>query len=94
VKTHGEDSFGQFWIKPGWCSKCDLNCEVTIQYKPNKLILPHGIEVQKTILARDSRVLGLDCGCYAKFHRQVAHIVDNMRMKVPNGDPLPERMRD
>jgi hypothetical protein len=39
--------------------------------------------------------VGISCGCYAKFHRQVAHIHDNMVMRQSDGDKLPPKgLRD
>lgn len=32
------------------------------------------IEVSRTILKDTKNYIGINCGCYSKFHRQVAHI--------------------
>ena len=92
MKEHGQDAFGDFTIQPGWCGVCDFNCSTTVQYKVNKNFgLPKGIQIEKTILKMQCRKVGLDCGCYGKLHRQIAHIEDNMRVKA---NAPAERHRD
>lgn len=47
--------------------------------------LPTRIDREATILKGSMpRVLGINCGCYAKFHRQVAHIITNMNIRHRN----------
>jgi hypothetical protein len=78
--TKKQDAFGEMTIQttPRECGVCGETCLVTIGYKP-KAKLPEGIKVEDTILKSWETWIGLDCGDYAKFHRQVAHIADAMR---------------
>lgn len=64
----------------GECVHCIDIAEVT---------LPKGMTVKATILQDRTveaptaiKCVGLECGCYAKFHRQVSHIV---RHRVASG---------
>jgi hypothetical protein len=43
--------------------------------------LPTGIKLKDTIHKIYPRVIGITCGCYGKFHRQVAHIEDKMKSR-------------
>lgn len=43
----------------------------------------HSIRKESTIIG-DTNYLGLTCGCYAKFHRQVAHIEDKIKSRSSN----------
>ena len=67
------------------CEHCDYK---TVCVKITGLMLPKGMTVKATILQdrkedEPHRItyIGVGCGCYAKFHRQVAHINDK-RMRV------------
>lgn len=89
IVTHGEDAFGRFHIKTGFCGTCDFNCGALVQYV-NPPEFPEGIERARTIL-KGSRKIGIDCGCYGKLHRQVAHISDGIKRRKL---VAPERHRD
>jgi hypothetical protein len=59
-----------------WCGE-----RVPLIVKPHTALqLPEGIDISATILSRGNR-LGLTCGCYAKLHRQVAHIQDALKRR-------------
>lgn len=62
------------------CSHCNGSGHL-IAYAHKKLELPKGIEVHKTVLKRSTNILCLNNGCYAKFHRQVAHIEDAIKAR-------------
>jgi hypothetical protein len=54
----------------------------------NDVKLPEGIDLDRTIVMRimtnqkhPNRFIGIGCGCYAKFHRQVAHIQSKMESR-------------
>lgn len=92
------DSFGVWRLFQNVeCHACGEIVPLAVRSKRGNhhLTLPPGIAVESTILKQHGNTLGLSCGCYAKFHRQVAHIFDSMKLRVKNGDQLPpERMRD
>lgn len=54
--------------------------------------LPQGIKVESTILTQTTSttrpqgrtvgLIGVGCGCYARFHRQIAHIEDMMKARA------------
>jgi hypothetical protein len=71
----GEDSFGRFVITGGPCSNCGHALNHCVKYAPRSFELPEDILVSKTILKTVDNYIGVNCGCYGKFHRQVAHIV-------------------
>lgn len=78
LPREGEDDFGEysFVIEP--CDICKATGMLGLQYF-NKPRLPAGIKLKDTIHKIYPRVIGVSCGCYAKFHRQVAHIQDAMK---------------
>jgi len=61
------------------CGSCGADVELAIKYFKKTFSLPNKIEIGKTILGDVRSKLGINCGCYGKFHRQVAHIQDNMK---------------
>lgn len=75
----GKDDFGPFVATGGLCEVCGEVPNVCIRYNfaPR---LPDGIELKDTIF-KDREHIGILCGCYAKFHRQVAHIEDRMKAR-------------
>jgi len=75
------DDFGRFNLRPGVCIRCGAPSEFTIKYVPKNFKLPNEIDVKRTILKSSDNRIGIGCGCYAKFHRQIAHIVDRQTLK-------------
>jgi hypothetical protein len=74
----------------GDCEVCGFSTRCLHIYEVH---MPDGIEVGKTIVANRLEtptspahnhitLIGIGCGCYAKFHRQVAHIQDKMAVKA------------
>lgn len=86
-RRNGRDAFGKFRITGGPCTNCGGDGSPTlcmcIHYSLSDLTLPRGIKPEDTILrhAHEDAYLGINCGCYAKLHRQVAHIQDKMRQR-------------
>lgn len=85
-KLTGIDDFGMFWTfiapprhKGIRCENCESNQAVAITYNPELVF--DDIDVARTILRTPNGVLGITCGCYSKFHRQIAHIRDSMRAR-------------
>jgi hypothetical protein len=78
-RYQGKDDFGSFNITGGPCDVCAEGPALCIGY--HEIKLPKGIRVGDTILRDEHCYLGLNCGHYAKFHRQVAHIVDRMEAR-------------
>lgn len=89
--AEGSDSLASFEVLiPGTCKACNKGVEVAILYNPSGLaaaLKRLGIEVSKTrsLIVYDfknsRREIGVTCGCYARFHRQVAHIGDKRSQK-------------
>lgn len=77
----GKDDFGRFIITGGPCSHCGAAHNHTIKYAPATFQLPGNIDEKDTILKSTENYIGLNCGCYAKFHRQVAHIVTRQAVR-------------
>lgn len=64
--------------------KCDHCGEKTLCIEITGVVLPKGMTVKATILQdrHDTEPscierIGVGCGCYAKLHRQIAHINDS-----------------
>lgn len=64
-----------------WCEHCG---EKAVCVHIINLVLPKGMTVKATILQDAGHAeptcidyVGVSCGCYGKFHRQVAHINDS-----------------
>lgn len=77
---NGKDDFGHFVIDSGNCCYCH-RIGLNLKYLSGTFKLPNGeypVEVTTTILNEVRNSIGITCGCYAKFHRQVAHIKDNL----------------
>jgi len=75
----GADDFGTFTIyanpldEAEQCIYCGALPKLMLEYDdpgPNL----KGIDTSATILEDDTAAIGVTCGCYAKFHRQVTHI--------------------
>lgn len=63
------------------CGVCGKNTKCIYIFD---VVMPEDISVRATILwnrAKEERIdpVGVGCGCYAKFHRQVAHIEDKRK---------------
>lgn len=71
---------------------------VTRAIRIAKIELPDGIEPSNRLIcwkddfdgsAKDYHIqitwLGINCGCYGRFHRQVAHIVDMRTVMAKDG---------
>ena len=84
----GQDDFGLFACVLGTCPKCNVASQLVVTYNvhPNmtedqRYHLPEGVETDTpSLIMRWSPTddnpphIGFTCGCYARFHRQVAHI--------------------
>jgi hypothetical protein len=80
----GVDEFGSFRLTSGICGWCNQT-GIVVRYGPHGFGLPLDIDIKATIgqgHTHHKRVypilLGVTCGDYAKFHRQVAHISDHL----------------
>jgi hypothetical protein len=85
---------GKVDIQKHFCDYCDMGTMTVII---DSFSMPEGIEPQATILGRiitrftdrpaptppfrSQMRIGIGCGCYAKFHRQVAHIQSKMESR-------------
>lgn len=85
----GKDKFGAFAIERNHeqeqelCISCDEPMPIKLEYL-DLMGFPEGIDVKATILKDEHAAIGITCGCYAKLHRQVAHIEDaQKRQKLP-----------
>lgn len=81
----GEDKFGKFTLSMAHgmsCDCCGASTSVRVRYDQQTIRLPDGIEATDTILRTPSHMgIGIVCGCYAKFHRQVTHIQETMKAR-------------
>jgi hypothetical protein len=74
MMTVGSDEFGRFTIVEGECGKCGHKSPINVKYRPRSFWLESDIKLESTILKSLDHRLGVTCGCYGKFHRQVTHI--------------------
>jgi hypothetical protein len=80
IIASGSDSIGNFEVQiPGFCPKCNENVEVSIHYKSaaavNRALRALRVDPDTpSLILKVPRELGVTCGCYATFHRQIAHI--------------------
>lgn len=78
--------FKEDTVRRGKCSHCD---EDTLVWELKEVILPDHIEASTKLIIYTNdasppgykliRQIGIGCGCYARFHRQVAHIQDRKK---------------
>lgn len=81
-----------------YCQCCTQEVEVAIKYRDTKekgitstlrrLLGNENLKppFSNLILKSPSRPIGVTCGCYARFHRQIAHITTNMKHRA--GGPV------
>lgn len=78
--TTGADKFGEFEVhhdpdEP--CGDCGLAGVTTILYR-GALALPiygeQPLDRMKLVIGGHGKRLGIECGCYSRAHRQIAHI--------------------
>ena len=93
LTTRGEDVCGKFVVQiPGTCgctsclrrtsgSGLDPGVDVAVKY----ISWRHEIPIFSTLLRKRATSVGVDCGCYGKLHRQIAHIMDKRGQK---GNPV------
>lgn len=84
--SQGSDELGKFTVLiPGHCASCDADTDVVIKYAVQSLgvhLRKRGIDPQTpSLVLKRKGEIGVTCGCYGKFHRQVAHIG---RKRSPN----------
>lgn len=72
VLVHGKDDFGRFVVGAGNCVHCG-SVGISVKYAPKRFDAL-GVDTAYTILKDPKNKIGITCGCYAKLHRQVAHI--------------------
>lgn len=78
----GSDDVGRFVISHGVCTGCHKHT-ACVKYAPKSASLANWniVSVESTLLKDWSKRLGITCGCYAKFHRQITHIFEKTESK-------------
>ena len=82
ITAIGKDKFGPFVLDTRIlpCDACGASNSARIAYTKQPSI-PLSIRQEDTILPQPLTMwLGVTCGCYAKFHRQVAHIETTQKL--------------
>lgn len=81
TKTGIQDGIihGRIDLKGRMCNHCghETYCVRIYDASPPE-VGDDTLDLNRTIL-KGVEFLGIGCGCYAKFHRQVAHIMDRMK---------------
>lgn len=77
VTVRGEDALGRFIVGAGKCINCSTTC-ICVKYAPASFSLANFniADVGNTLLKDTKNRVGITCGCYGKFHRQVTHIFE------------------
>ena len=83
ISAEGSDSFASFltWL-PGHCYTCGEDVDVVVFYKASevrKALNALSLKLTKSLVLKAPFTIGVTCGCYAKWHRQLAHISDRRR---------------
>ena len=73
-----KDDFGRYCLRIEECGHCLGPNQFCVQYATNAQFID-GIDISKTIIKKTQNSLCITNGCYAKFHRQMAHIQHKMR---------------
>jgi len=86
IVAKGSDDLSLFKVNiTGYCRTCNKAVEVSVKYSPVaifKVLEGRGIKEGPSLLLKPTAEIGVTCGCYAKFHRQVAHISELRRREV------------
>lgn len=82
--TTGSDALGNFTVLiPGICASCSQPTDVVLKYAVMRLgtnLRARGIDPQSpSLVLKRKREIGVTCGCYARWQRQVAHISDRKK---------------
>lgn len=79
ITSSGHDDLGSFEVSiPGRCDSCGIEVDVGLKY--STISLTRGLADRKikldtpSLIYKKGKTIGVSCGCYARFHRQVAHI--------------------
>lgn len=86
----GKDDLATFAVLvPGHCKACNTDTDVILRYHASQLrasLASLDIDPQTpsliVVVNRKIVEIGVTCGCYAKFQRQVAHISKQRESKT------------
>jgi hypothetical protein len=79
----GADDVGKFVMTAGICKACGRHT-ACVKYAPKSASLTNWniVSPEHTIIRDWSNRLGITCGCYAKFQRQIVHIFEKTEQKA------------
>lgn len=82
VLIRGKDDVGKFVMSGGTCVNCHKHT-ICVKYAPKSASLANWniASPEHTIIRDWSYRLGIPCGCYAKFQRQITHIFEKTEHK-------------
>lgn len=83
VAVHGKDDLGRFVLVGAQCVNCREH-GVCVKYAPKSFSVANfNIDKLEYTILKDTRNrLGVTCGCYAKFHRQITHIYEKTEIEA------------
>ena len=92
VPIAGKDDLGRFIIGAGECINCQRT-GICVKYAPKDFSLANFniADVANTILKDTRNRVGITCGFYAKFHRQITHIYEKTQHKSFSKPPSGRR---
>ena len=77
----GHDKLGAIHVQFDECSRCGEE-GVCVRWLGKMKISDYAKKANSLILKKkDKQVLGITCGCYSRFHRQLAYIECGRRRK-------------
>lgn len=78
----GADGLAPFGVMlPGHCASCDTDTDVVLKYHAPKVTRAlkerldlTDLSLMPSLILKPKQEIGITCGCYASFQRQVAHV--------------------
>lgn len=65
----------QYWAK---CGSCHRNVPTAVTYQQLEFAEKYVDIKPESTLFKKGMTFGIECGCFGKLHRQIAHIHDKM----------------
>lgn len=81
--AHGADKFGDFVLEASTCRVCgkDATCVHYESFSAMGYDSQGAIDPKRLLAWHEGYIaaVGVECGCYGRLHRQVAHIVTTQK---------------
>lgn len=82
TERRAKDSLGAFYLNAFGvcrCGVCGKRNTISVTYKDRPMVSAYVAKAPSLLIRNKKtknfiRTIGINCGCYAKIHRQIAHI--------------------